>query len=78
MMRVYDLGNRSVHPQLMDMLQPEDSDISPEVLRGLILTTLASTSIFGLSRFKESSPLSNEIERQVHNYVRLEYSGLME
>ena len=78
MMRVYDLGNRSVHPQLRDMLQPEDSDISPEVLPGLILTTLASTSIFGLSRFKESSPLSNEIERQVHSYVRRGYSGLME
>ena len=69
MMRAYDLGNRSVHPQLRDMLQPEDSDIPLEVLQGLILTTLASTSIFGLSRFKESSHLSNDMERQVHSYV---------
>ena len=26
-MRIYDLGNQSVHPRLRDMLQPEDSDI---------------------------------------------------
>ena len=78
MMRVYDLGNRSVHPQLRDMLQPEDSDISPEDIRGLILTTLASTSIFGLSRFKESSGLSNEIEKQVQSYVALSDSKIQD
>ena len=78
MMRVYDLGNRSVHPQLRDMLNPEDSDISPEVLQGLILTTLANASIFGLSRFKESSHLSNEIEKQVQSYVRLSDSNIRE
>ncbi len=78
MLRVYDIGNRSVHPQLRDMLHPEDSDISPEVLRGLILTTLASTSIFGLSRFRESSHLSKEIEKQVYSYLASLDSSLRE
>lgn len=62
-MRAYDLGNRSVHPQLRDMLQPEDSDISPEILPSLVLLTLGNTSIFGLSRFEEAKQLSNELER---------------
>ena len=63
MMRAYELGNRNVHPQLRDMLQPEDSDISPRVLDALVLTTLAGASTFGLSRFEESAHLASEIER---------------
>ena len=61
-MRVYDLGSRNVHPRLMDMLQPEDSDISAEDLRNLILATLGGLAMFGLSLFEESSPLVSKIE----------------
>ena len=62
-MRAYDLGNRSVHPQLKDMIQPEDSDITPEALEGLILIALGGLTTFGLSLFEESSPLANKIEK---------------
>ncbi len=61
--RAYKLGNRSVHPGIRDMLQPEDSDISAEDLRGLILLTLVDLATFSLSRFQESSSLANKIER---------------
>ena len=60
--RAYDLGSRSVHPKLKDMIQPEDTDITLEDLQGLILVTLAGLSIFGLSLFEESSPLAHKVE----------------
>ena len=61
-MRVYDLGNGSVHPQLRDMIQPEESDISAEDLRSLILVTMGGIAMFGLSLFEDSYPLVGEIE----------------
>ena len=61
-LRVYDLGSGSVHPRLRDMIQPEESDISAEDLRSLILVTLGGIAIFGLSLFEESSPLAGEID----------------
>ena len=45
-LRAYDLGSRSVHPQLRDMVQPEEADIAPEALMDLIVTTLGGVSIF--------------------------------
>ena len=65
--RAYDIGNKCVHPRLMDMLQPEDADISAEDLRGLILVTLVGLATFGLSLFEESSPIVNDIEKVVLN-----------
>ena len=62
-MRAYDLGNGSVHPQLRDLIQPEESDISAEDLRGLILVTLGDIAMFSLSLFEESCPLVGEIEQ---------------
>ena len=64
-MLVYDLGNRGVHPSLMDMIQPEESDLAPETLRGLILVTLGSLAMFGLSLFDESGPLVGQIEQVI-------------
>ena len=60
--RAYDMGNKCVHPRLRDLLQPEDTDISPEELRSLILTTLGGLAMFGLSLFEETSPLIHEIQ----------------
>ena len=62
-MRVYDLGNGSVHPQLRDMIQPEESDISAEDLRSLILVTMGGIAMFGLSLFEESCSLVGQIEQ---------------
>ena len=64
-MRVYDLGNGSVHPKLLDIIQPEESDISAEDLRSLILVTLGSLAMFGLSLFEESFPLVGKIEQVI-------------
>ncbi len=64
-MRVYDLGNGSVHPRLRDMIQPEESDLAPETVRGLILVTLASLTMFGLSLFDESASLVGQIEQVI-------------
>ena len=64
-MRVYDLGNGSVHPRLRDMIQPEESGISTEDLRCLILVTLGGLTIFGLSLFEESASLVGEIEHVI-------------
>ena len=64
-MRVYDLGNGTVHPRLRDMIQPEDSDISAEDLRNLILVTLGGLARFGLSLFERSAPLVGEIEQVI-------------
>ena len=64
-MRVYDLGNGSVHPRLRDMIQPEESGISAEDLKGLILVTLGSLATFGLSLFEESAPLVGKIEQVI-------------
>ena len=36
-LRVYDLGNRNVHPQLRDMLQPEETDMTYEILSNVVL-----------------------------------------
>ena len=63
--RVYDLGNKSVHPSLRDMIQPEESDLPPETVRGLILVTLGSLTMFGLSLFDESVPLVGRIEQVI-------------
>ena len=60
--RVYDLGSRNVHPQLRDMLQPEESDIAPEALMDLIVATVGDLSMFGSSRFAESSSLAAKVE----------------
>ena len=60
--RIYNLGSQNVHPQLRDMIQPEESDISAEDMRSLILTTLGSIAMFGLSLFEESSSLVSKIE----------------
>ena len=64
-MRAYDLGNGSVHPQLRDMIQPEESDISAEDLRNLILVTLGRLAMFGLSLFEVSYPLVSKIEQVI-------------
>ena len=64
-MRVYDLGNGSVHPRLRDMIQPEDSGISAEDLKSLILVTLGGLATFGLSLFEESAPLVGKIEQVI-------------
>ena len=61
-LRAYDLGSRSVHPLLGDMVQPEESDIPIEVLMNLIVTTLGDLSIFGLSLFPESSSLADKVK----------------
>ena len=63
--RVYDMGNKCVHPRLRDMLQPEDTDISAEELRSLILVTLGSLAMFELSLFEESYPLVHDIENVI-------------
>ena len=60
--RLYDLGSQSVHPRARDMIQPEESDIPPEVIIPLIVTTLGQLSRFGLSQFAESSRLAERIE----------------
>ena len=62
-LRVYDLGNRSVHPQLRDMVQPGESDIPPELLMDLIVMTLGDLSMFGLSLFADSYALAGKIEK---------------
>ena len=64
-MRAYDLGNGTVHPRLRDMIQPEDSDISAEDLRNLILVTLGGLARFGLALFERSTPLVGEIEQVI-------------
>lgn len=64
-MGVYDLGNGSVHPRLMDVIQPEESDIAPEDLRSLILITLGGLAMFGLALFEESSSLVGRIEQVI-------------
>ena len=64
-MRVYELGNGSVHPRLRDTIQPEDSGISTEDLRSLILVTLGGLTMFGLSLFEESCHLVGEIEQVI-------------
>ena len=63
--QVYELGNRSVHPWVRDLIQPEDSDISSQDLMGLILITTADLSAFGLSLHPATAPLTNEVERIV-------------
>ena len=61
-LRVYDLGNQNVHPQLMDMLQPEESDLTYEDMLNLVLVILADLTEFGLSRFEVSSALTGRVQ----------------
>ena len=61
-LRVYDLGNKNVHPQLKDMLQPEESDLAYEDLLNVVLVTLAELTKFGLSRFEASSALTGRVQ----------------
>lgn len=61
-LRVYDLGNQNVHPQLRDMLQPEESDLTYEDMLNIVLVTLADLMEFGLSRFEASSALTGRVQ----------------
>lgn len=63
--RLYDLGSQNVHPQVRDMVQPEESDIPPEVIIPLVVTTVGRLSNFGLSLFAESSRLAEKIDEIV-------------
>ena len=65
--QVYELGNRSVHPWVRDLIQPEDSDISSQDLMGLTLITTAELSVFGLSLHPATAPLTKELERIVQD-----------
>lgn len=62
---IYELGNRSVHPWVRDLIQPEDSDIASEDLMGMILITAADLSAFGLSLHPVTSILQDEVYRIV-------------
>ena len=66
-LQVYELGNRSVHPWIRDLIQPEDSDITPQNLMSLILVTAADLSAFGLSLHQATAPLTDEVKRIVLN-----------
>jgi hypothetical protein len=63
--QVYELGNRSVHPWIRDLIQPEESDIAPQTIMGLILITEADLSTFGLSLHPATAPLADEVRRIV-------------
>lgn len=60
--QVYELGNRSVHPWIRDLIQPEDSDLTPQDIMGLILITAADLSVFGLSLHPATIPLGDEVK----------------
>ena len=62
---VYELGNRSVHPWVRDLIQPEDSDITSQDLMRLILITAVDLSVFGLSLHPATAPLTDEVKRIV-------------
>ena len=61
--QVYELGNRSVHPWIRDLIQPEDNDITPQDFMGLILITATDLSAFGLSLHPATGPLADEVKR---------------
>ena len=61
--QVYELGNKSVHPWVRDLIQPEDSDITPQDVMGLILITTAHLSVFGLSLHSATIALADEVKR---------------
>ena len=63
--QIYELGNRSVHPWVRDLIQPEESDINPQDFTALTMVTAADLSIFGLSRYSVTSPLAVLVERIV-------------
>ena len=63
--QVYELGNRSVHPWVRDLIQPEDSDITSQDLTRLILITTADLSVFGLSLHPATAPLTAEVKKIV-------------
>lgn len=65
--QIYELGNRSVHPWIRDLIQPEDSDITPQDFMGLVLITGADLSVFGLSLHTATAPLADEVKRIVLN-----------
>ena len=60
--RAYELGNQAVHPRLMDMAQPEDSDLSYEDMLNVVLVTLAELTEFGLSLFEVTSALAGRVQ----------------
>ena len=64
-LRIYDLGNGSVHPRLRDMIQTDESGLTFEDVISLTLITCAELSKFGLSLFEESFPLVSRIEEAV-------------
>ena len=61
--QIYELGNRSVHPWLRDLIQPEESDINPQSFMELTMVTAADLSVFGLSRHPVSAPLTGLVEK---------------
>lgn len=63
--QIYELGNKSVHPWVRDLIQPEESDITPQTIMGLILVTEADLSTFGLSLHPATAPLADEVRRIV-------------
>ena len=63
--QIYELGNKSVHPWVRDLIQPEQSDIPPQTIMGLILITEADLSTFGLSLHPATAPLTDEVRRIV-------------
>ena len=62
---IYELGNRSVHPWVRDLIQPEESDIDPQGFMALTMVTAADLSVFGLSRHPVTAPLAGLVERIV-------------
>lgn len=63
--QIYELGNRSVHPWVRDLIQPEESDINPQGFMALTMVTAADLSVFGLSRHPVTAPLAGLVERIV-------------
>ena len=60
-LHLYELGNRSVHPWIKDLLQPEETDMSALDFMSLIFITSANLSEFCLSRHPKTSHLAEEI-----------------
>ena len=63
MRRLYELGNKSVHPMMGDMMQTEDIGWSADSKEGMdmVLMALASLTTFGLSRHPATELLAREI-----------------
>lgn len=67
MRRLYELGNKSIHPMMGDMMQTEDVGWSADSKEGIdmVLMALASLTIFGLSRHPDTEFLAREIAATV-------------